>query len=132
MHKQRGITFIGLVFVIVTLGFVAVMGMKLMPAYLEYFSVKKAIIKFSKEPSFASMSKKDIVDEFDRSATIDDIKVVAGKDLEVSKDDAGKPVVSIEYQATVPLIANVSALIDFSASTESARISKQAAGVDAQ
>ena len=132
MHKQRGITFIGLVFVIVTLGFVAVMGMKLMPAYLEYFSVKKAIIKLSKEPSFASMSKKDIVDEFDRSATIDDIKVVAGKDLEVSKDDAGKPVVSIEYQATVPLIANVSALIDFSASTESARTSKQAAGVDAQ
>ena len=132
MHKQRGITFIGLVFVIVTLGFVAVMGMKLMPAYLEYFSVKKAIIKLSKEPSFASMSKKDIVDEFDRSATIDDIKVVAGKDLEVSKDDAGKPLVSIEYQATVPLIANVSALIDFSASTESARISKQAAGVDAQ
>lgn len=132
MHKQRGITFIGLVFVIVALGFVAVMGMKLMPAYLEYFSVKNAIIKLSKEPSFASMSKKDIVDEFDRSATIDDIKVVAGKDLEVSKDDAGKPVVSIEYQATIPLIANVSALIDFSASTESARISKQAAGVDAQ
>src|SRR5665647_1726005 len=30
MHKQRGITFIGLVFVIVVLGFVAVMSMKLM------------------------------------------------------------------------------------------------------
>jgi hypothetical protein len=132
MHKQRGITFIGLVFVIVTLVLVAVMGMKLIPAYLEYFSVKKAITKISNEPSFAAMSKKDIVDEFDRSATIDDINVVRGNDLEVSKDDAGKPVVSIEYQATVPLIANVSALIDFSASTESARTSKQAAGVDAQ
>lgn len=132
MHKQRGITFTGLAFVLVTLGFVAVMGMRLIPAYLEYFSVKKAIVKLSNEPSFAAMSKKDIVDEFDRSATIDDIKVVTGNDLEVSKDDAGKPVVSIEYQATVPLIANVSALIDFSVSTESALKSKQAAGVDAQ
>ena len=132
MHKQRGITVIGLVFVLVTLGVVAVMGMKLMPAYLEYFSVKKAIVKLSNEPSFAAMSKKDIVDEFDRSATIDDIKVITGHDLEITKDDAGKPVVSIEYQATVPLIANISALIDFRVSTESAKTSKQAAGVDAQ
>ena len=132
MHKQRGITVIGLVFVLVTLGVVGVMSMKLMPAYLEYFSVKKAIIKISNEPTFAAMSKKEIVDEFDRSATIDDIKVVKGNDLEVSKDDAGKPVVSIEYQTTVPLIANVSALIDFSVSTESAGSSKQAAGADAQ
>jgi hypothetical protein len=132
MHKQRGVTFIGLVFMIATLMFVVVMGMKLTPAYLEYFSVKKAITKLSNEPTFAAMSKKDIVDEFDRSATIDDIKVVSGKDLEVSKDDAGKPVVSIEYQTTVPLIANVSALINFSASTESARPSKQAATLDAQ
>jgi len=132
MHKQRGITFIGLVFVIVTLLFVAVMGMKLVPAYLEYFNVKKALVKISNEPSFAAMSKIDIVDEFDRSATIDDIKVVNGKDLEISKDAAGKPVVSIEYQATVPLIANVSALIDFSASTATTKLSKQAATVDAQ
>ena len=132
MHKQRGITFTGLAFVLVTLGFVAVMGMRLMPAYLEYFSVKKAIVKLSNEPSFAAMSKKDIVDEFDRSATIDDIKVITGHDLEITKDDAGKPVVSIEYQATVPLIANISALIDFRVSTESAKTSKQAAGVDAQ
>lgn len=132
MHKQRGITFIGLVFVIATLVLVAVIGMKLVPAYLEYFSVKKAIVKISNEPTFAAMSKKEIVDEFDRSATIDDIKVVMGNDLEVSKDDAGKPIVSIEYQATVPLIANVSALIDFSVSTDSAGTTKQAAGADAQ
>ena len=131
MHKQRGITFLGLLFVVVVVVFVIVVGMKLIPAYSEYFSVKKAIVKIANEPTFASMSKKDIVDEFDRSATIDDIRVVKGKDLEVSKDDDGKPVVSIEYQATVPLIANVSALIDFSAST-STRLSKQADAVDAQ
>jgi hypothetical protein len=130
MHKQRGITFIGLVFVMATLGLVVVLGMKLMPAYLEYFSVKKAIVKIANEPTFSTMSKKDIVDEFDRSATIDDIKVVKGSDLEVSKDDAG-PVVTIEYQATVPLIANVSALIDFSTSTDSVGPSKKTA-IDAQ
>jgi hypothetical protein len=119
MHKQRGITFIGLVFVVAAIVFVAVIGMKLTPAYLEFMSVKKVITKIAHEPSFAEMSKKDIVDEFDKGATIDDIKVVQGSDLEITKQDSGKQVVSVQYQAVVPLVANVSALLDFKASTDS-------------
>ena len=119
MHKQRGITFIGLVFVVAAIVFVAVIGMKLTPAYLEFMSVKKVIAKIAREPSFAEMNKKDIADEFDRGATIDNIKVVQGSDLEITKQDSGKQVVSVQYQAVVPLVANVSALLDFKASTDS-------------
>ena len=117
MHKQRGMTFIGLVFVIAGIVFVAVIGMKLLPAYMEYMSVKKAITKIAKEPTFASMSNKDIVDSFDRSATIDNISVVKGRDLDITKDESGT-VVSVEYQTIVPLVANVSALLDFEATTD--------------
>jgi Tfp pilus assembly protein PilE len=119
MHKQRGITFIGLVFVVAAIVFVAVIGMKLTPAYLEYMSVKKVIAKIAREPSFAEMSKKDIVDEFDKGATIDSIKVIQGSDLEITKGDAGKQIVTAQYQVVVPLVANVSALLDFKASTDS-------------
>lgn len=119
MHKQRGITFIGLVFVIAAIVFVAVLGMKLTPAYLEYMSVKKVIAKIAHEPSFAEMNKKDIMDEFDKGAVIDNIKVVQGRDLEITKQDSGKQTVSVQYQVVVPLVANVSALLDFNASTDS-------------
>lgn len=119
MHKQRGMTFIGLVFVIAGIVFVAVIGMKLVPAYIEFLEVKKAITKVANAPSFAEMSKKDIEDAFDRSAAIDDIKVVQGSDLDVAKGGSGKPVVSVEYQKVVPLVANVSALLDFKASSDS-------------
>lgn len=118
MHKQRGMTFIGLVLTIAIIVFVAVIGMKLVPAYIEYFSVKKALTKISNDPSFQEMSKHDIVASFDRTATIDNITVIGGKDLTVEKDDAGQTVVSAEYQALVPLVGNVSALLDFSASTD--------------
>lgn len=119
MHKQRGITFIGLVFVVAAIVFVAVIGMKLTPAYLEFMSVKKVIAKIAREPSFAEMNKKDIVDEFDKGAVIDNIKVVQGSDLEITKQDSGKQIVSAQYQVVVPLVANVSALLDFKASTDS-------------
>ncbi|HSH96813.1 MAG: DUF4845 domain-containing protein [Methylophilaceae bacterium] len=118
MHKQRGMTFIGLVFMIAAGLFIAIIAMKLAPAYLEYFNVKNAVTKIGNEAGFADMTKKDIGDEFDRSATIDSIEVVQGRDLEVTKDDSGKQIVSIEYQKVVPIVANISVLLDFSASTD--------------
>lgn len=123
MHKQRGMTFLGLLSIVAIFAFIVVIALKLTPSYLEFMSVKKAIAKIANEPGFADMSKRDIVDEFDKSATIDDIKSVSGKDLEFTKsaDDAhAKPQVSVQYQAVVPLVANISALIDFQTSTDTA------------
>lgn len=123
MHKQRGMTFLGVVLIVAAIVFVAVIGLKLTPPYLEFLSVKKAIAKLASEPGFAEMSKRDIMDEFDKSATIDNITTVKGSDLQIAKSEdngAAKPVVSVEYQAVVPLIANVSALLDFSTSTDTA------------
>ncbi|HZV61780.1 MAG TPA: DUF4845 domain-containing protein [Methylophilaceae bacterium] len=116
--QQEGMTFIGLVFTIAAIVFVAVIGMKLTPAYLEFFSIKKAIAKIESDPSFANMSKNDIVQQFDRSASIDDIKTIQGNELLISKEEGGRPVVTAEYQTVVPLVANVSALIDFRTSTD--------------
>lgn len=118
MHKQQGMTFIGLVLIIAGIVFVAVIGMKLTPAYLEFLSVKRAIAKIENDPSFASMSKNDIVSQFDRSAQIDDIRAIKGNELLIAKEEGGRPVVTAEYEAVVPLVANVSALIDFRASTD--------------
>ena len=120
MRKQQGMTFIGLVITIAVIVFVAVITMKLTPAYLEFMSVKKAIAKIENDPSFASMSKNDVVTQFDRSAQIDDIKTIKGNELLISKEEGGRPVVTAEYQTIVPLVANVSALLDFRASTDDA------------
>ncbi len=118
MRKQQGMTFIGLVFTIAAIVFVAVIAMKLTPAYLEFMSIKKAIAKIENDPSFDGMSKNDIVAQFNRSATIDDIRTINGDDLTIAKEEGGRPVITAEYQTIVPLVANVSALIDFRASTE--------------
>jgi hypothetical protein len=118
MHKQRGMTFIGVVLLIAVIVFVAVIGMKLTPAYLEFMSVKKVLSKIANEPDFQNMGKNDIIMSFQKSALIDNIKAVSGSDLAIAKDETGKSTVSVEYQVIVPLMGNVSALLDFEASTE--------------
>jgi hypothetical protein len=121
MHKQRGMTFIGVVLLVATIVFVAVVGMKLTPAYLEFIAVNKAVAKIQNDPAFSTMTNKDIQDSFYKSSIMDDIHTITQEDLQIGKDSAGKPVLTIEYQKVIPIVANVSALLDFHVSTESGR-----------
>lgn len=117
MKKQRGMTFISLVLMIASVVFIAVIGMKLYPAYAEYFSIKKAFSSLKTQIASAELSKKDIIAAFDRQQAIDDFKSVAGKDLVIEQGTSGT-VVSVEYSVVTPLVGNVSALIDFKLSTD--------------
>jgi DNA integrity scanning protein DisA with diadenylate cyclase activity len=116
VNNQKGMTFIGMIIVVAAIAFFAMLGLKVMPAYLEFMNIKNAVKKISNEGSFSTMSKKEIADAFDRSAQIDDFNSVTGKDLIITKTDAGN-VVSAEYQKLIPIFANASVLLDFNASS---------------
>lgn len=116
LNKQKGMTFIGLVLVIAAVVFIAVIGIKVTPAYLEFFSIKKIINKIGHEGNFPQMSKKEIIDEFDKGANISYVTVIQGSDLVIEKSDTGN-LVKAEYQVVLPIVANASILLDFSAST---------------
>lgn len=118
MQKQRGMTFIGLVFTVAAIVFVAVVAMKLWPAYSEYFALKRAFSSLKTQiQANDNMSPRDIVAAFDRQQAIDDFKSVQGKDL-VIQQSGGHTVVSVEYSAVEPIMGNVSALVDFKLSTD--------------
>lgn len=121
MHKQRGMTFIGVVLLVAVIVFVATIAIKLTPAYLEFFAVKKVVQKIQKDPSFAGMGQKEIMDSYYRSASIDNIGSVQEENITIEKTESGTPVITIEYQKVIPIVANVSALLDFHVSTESGR-----------
>ena len=43
MHKQKGVTFVGMVVVAILVVLVAVLGLRLLPAYMEYYTVKNTM-----------------------------------------------------------------------------------------
>lgn len=119
-HRQRGMSIIGILVLVILGVSITLIVVKLSPAYIEYFSVKKVISAMAKDPAFASMSPKEIRDSFDRRAAIDYINSVKGSDLDLSKDN-GENVASIEYAQKIPLAFNISACLDFEASTSSTK-----------
>ena len=101
-------TFIGLVLVVAAVVCIAIVGMKVAPAYGEFMNIKKAVKKAAGEAD----NKKDIAASFDRTASIDNIERVKGADLVVNNG-----VASVEYQVVIPIVANASILLDFSATS---------------
>ena len=116
VNKQQGMTFIGLVLVLAAVIFLAVIGMKVVPAYIEFFGVKKIISSIGNDPKFNEMSKQDIMTAFDKGADIGYVSVIKGSDLVIAKGDTGN-VVSATYQVTIPIVSNASVLLDFNTTT---------------
>jgi hypothetical protein len=103
-----------------------VITMKLLPAYTEYFSVKKTFSQLKSKLNAGEMSKQDIVKTFENQAAIDNISHVAGSDLVIEDTDKGT-VVSVEYSVVEPLVGNVSALVTFQLSTDDSATKADAA-----
>ena len=110
--NQLGIGLGGLLVGAAILIALAMFGMKLVPSYLEFFAIKKAVNAIAQEKRTATVS--DIRKSFDARASIDDINTVKGADLEVTKEGT-ELVISASYRKEVPLVANLGVYIDFRA-----------------
>lgn len=116
MRKQRGVSLVGAVVVLALLGVVGISAAKLMPAYMEYLSVKKIFNQMQSTGSLSAMSVRDIRFEYEKRNAIEDIKNVRGDDLEISKA-GGETVLSASWSVKVPMAGNLSACLDFYVTT---------------
>lgn len=97
-QQQRGLTFFGLLFVGILLAFAGVTLAQVVPTYIEFMAVQKAVQKAAEGNTVA-----DVRATFDKAAQIDDITSISGKNLEVTKQ-ADKVVVSFAYQREIHLV----------------------------
>lgn len=95
--QQRGLTFLGLLVVGILLALAGVVFAQVVPTYIEYLAVQKAVDKAA-----AGETVTEVRSIFDRAATIDNISTIAGKDLEVGKE-GNKVVVSFAYERDIHL-----------------------------
>ncbi|MEJ8815363.1 DUF4845 domain-containing protein [Variovorax ureilyticus] len=105
--KQRGISFIGLLFVAIVLACVGVVVAQVIPTLIEYQAITKAANK-AKEGNTVP----EVRAIFDRAQAIDDFTSVTGKDIEVRKD-GDKVVVSFAYDREIHLFGPAYLLLKY-------------------
>lgn len=117
-HRQRGMTFLGIAVIIVVIGAWVYAGIRLLPKYLEYVKVVATLDKVRDEyasnpESTEFMLRKALERHFD----IEMVTVIDSNDIEITRD-GGAFLLRAAYQDTVPLIANVSFLVEFDKTVE--------------
>jgi hypothetical protein len=109
---QRGLSLIGVLFIGVIVVMLLLLGAKLVPAIVEYIAIERAVQKIKNEANTVG----EIRSAFERHATIDDIKSITSKDLDITKE-GDRVVISYAYTYSIPVMDNVRIVIDFSGTT---------------
>lgn len=110
--RQRGITLVGLIFVLAMLGAIGVLGLKVVPTVVEYYSIKKAVAS----AKTAGHTIPEIQAAFDRQTDVGYIDSISGKDLEIVKD-GDEIEINFAYPKKIPLFGPASLLIEYAGST---------------
>lgn len=115
-RKQQGISLSGLLGGAAIIIVVAIVGMRLIPAYIEFAAVKRVLVATATDPDLQSAAIREYRSAFDKRAMIEGIETISGQDVSVSKQ-GNQVILSVSYQVEKPLFANLSLLIDFDAAS---------------
>jgi Tfp pilus assembly protein PilE len=111
-NAQQGVSLTGLIFVLAVLGLVAVFAMKVFPTFVEYRAIKDGIAA----AKATGGSPQQMRESFNKSADINSVDAITGKDLDISKD-SGENEISFAYEKRIPIAGNVSLVIDYAGTT---------------
>jgi hypothetical protein len=113
-RNARGITLIGFLVMLCVLGFFAYMVMRLMPVYVEYFGVLKAMEMVKNEPGAAQKSieeiRREIKMKFDTQYV--DETDVPPQAIQLRRE-AGASTLRIAYEKRVPFMYNIDLVASF-------------------
>jgi uncharacterized protein (DUF3084 family) len=110
--KQRGLSFVGMLFVAAVLGILFIVGAKVLPTIIEYQSIQKAVNSSKDAESVAAIRT-----AFDKNKATGYFEAVSGKDLVIEKV-ADRNVVSFAYTKEIELVDPVYLTIKYAGKTK--------------
>jgi hypothetical protein len=111
-HRQGGATFLGMVIILVILGAGLYAGIRLVPVYLEYTKVARALEQVRDEHAAIESNVQLIRRSLERRWDVEDIQSIGWKEIDIKKGNEGYEV-RAAYDVERPFIANVYLLTKF-------------------
>ncbi|USX16531.1 DUF4845 domain-containing protein [Oxalobacteraceae bacterium OTU3CAMAD1] len=124
--RQQGISLVGLIVVLAVLGFIGVLGLKIVPTYTEYRAIQNAIVTAK---AAGGNSVVEIQKAFDASATTGYISSINSRDLVIGKEN-GEMEVSFAYEKKIPLVGPASLLLEYQGTTAKSGMPAATAKID--
>jgi hypothetical protein len=112
--SQNGMTYLGMLILMIVIAFGAIIVIKVVPLYLEHFKVESSMKSLAQEPKdqLAGLPPSEIEKLLIKRLSINDVEHVTKDDISVTKE-GGKTVISIDYEARVSLFMNIDLVVRF-------------------
>ena len=115
--KQSGVTLIGMLIIIVVVGFFAYMAMKVLPSYSEYMGVVKAMNQVATEGTNGKSLdtiRRELM--FKMNFQYVDDSTVKPSDITITHGTGGASALNVTYDKQIPFMYNIDFLLHFSKS----------------
>ena len=116
LNGQHGIGMLPLMFYLVVGALVTLLSLKLIPFYIDYLAIKRVVAGIAAGEDMKTATVLELRKSFDRRANIDNIVMLKGEDLDISKE-GGETVISANWEQRVPLVKGFTLLVEFSVTT---------------
>ena len=111
-RQQDGVSVIAVIFGFVAAGILVVLTFKILPVYMEYYSVVSSLKSLEKELDAKSKSKRELMTMLKKRLDINDVKRVGKEDITINKRPR-QTTIRVDYEVLVPLVSNVDLLMTF-------------------
>ncbi|MGL5741514.1 MAG: DUF4845 domain-containing protein [Legionella sp.] len=123
MQRQHGMTFIGSIVTIAVVVMAALLIMRVIPVYLQYYAIVESIKGLNTTPS-SSLTGDPFQDvailksSLDKRLDINEVPSLKEDQLTIVPNGTNKFKVTLKYQVIKPLVYNISLLFDFNRTEE--------------
>ena len=113
-RRHDGITYLGMLILLIVIAFFAVVLIKVMPLYMEHFKVKSSLDSLAQESkdTQTALSPALVERHLLNRLSINDVQHVNNKDISITRD-GHKLVVTVNYEARVHLFYNIDLVAQF-------------------
>lgn len=110
--RQRGLSLIGWVVVLIILAVFGTAAFRMVPAYMEYSTIRSAINSVLSDSKTALMSEREVHDAIGKRFTINQVNAIGVRDLNIQKA-GGQLSVGVDYEVREPMFYNVFVVMAF-------------------
>ena len=114
MSNQRGFSLLSMIMWLITAIFVGILALRIVPSYLEYFSLKKIVKEVSAMATSDSVTDADLRTAFGKRLDVNNLPRLTPRDLAIERGPQGT-VLKLAYSVRQPLAGPASLCLDFEA-----------------
>lgn len=120
-QHQTGLTLISFIFLLTLTLSVTYVGIKLVPHYINYYSVRSAMAAVADESQNKAMSIREVQSSLSRKLNINYVNDIGPESVKVARGRNGN-VLTVKYRIRESIVANVDACLTFEHTVQLGRV----------